>query len=109
MKERDFSGDKKILVDEFIQKEIKFIVGIEIEIEILEAADNRLTNEEKLTLWPDCGGCLDKEIKLMKTIKNNHMIRLEVLEELRDGKPDINTPENRTLIENSPELIVNKE
>jgi hypothetical protein len=37
------------------------------------------------------------------------MIRLEVLEELRDGKPDINTPENRTLIENSPELIVNKE
>jgi hypothetical protein len=102
----EMSSTFKTKMNESISDSIKNLAEAIIDLKKWEGLDNRLTDNERNILFPALSGynSLEDQLKRARTLVSYNVIQLESLFELRDGKPEINTPENREIVENAPKI-----
>ena len=99
---------RKKLLAKSIQETRERVIKQEFQIKTMENALTRLTDDEIITIFPDGKQELENYIKDLKVFHTLEIIRLETLKAMRDGEPNINTAENRALVENAPKIRVEK-
>jgi Fic family protein len=97
---------RRKILSKLIQEAREDAIERDFEIMSLQNLDNRLTRDEKNQLYAEGENGLQDQIEYCKAAKTAAIIRLETFKEIRDGKPEINTDENRKYFESAPSITV---
>ena len=100
---------RQTLIRDELQKTREELIGHDMEEKMLYSIENRLNSDELKWVEDNIyGKQIEDVISESKIIQKDLLIRLETLKDMRDGKPNINTPENKLFVESAPEVKVNK-
>jgi len=100
---------KKLTTRQQIQRDLlqqcrEDAIKASLEIKMGEALANRLTTEEKELATALMHRDTEEQIQEWKLHETIAIIRLETLKEMRDGRPVLNTKENRELVSQSSDI-----